>query len=119
MANILLYLLLGLFAGTFSGVIGLGGGVVIVPALTFLFGLSQHMAQGTTLAILIPPIGILAAWTYYSRGYVDIKIAAFVCLGFVIGGLIGAKVATALSATVLQKVFGVSLLLIALKMLFA
>ncbi len=117
MINIYLYLLLGLGAGIFSGVIGIGGGVVIVPALIFLFGLSQHQAQGTTLALLVPPIGLLAAWTYYSRGYVDLKIAAFVCLGFFLGGFIGAKIATGLAATVLQKVFGVSLLLISLKML--
>ncbi len=117
MINICLYLLLGLGAGVLSGVIGIGGGVVIVPALIFLFGLSQHQAQGTTLALLVPPIGLLAAWTYYSRGYVDLKIAAFVCLGFFLGGFVGAKIATGLAATVLQKVFGVSLLLISLKML--
>ena len=64
MTNILLYLLLGLVAGTFSGLIGIGGGTIIVPALVFLFGLSQHHAQGTTLALLVPPIGLLAAWTY-------------------------------------------------------
>ena len=119
MLSICLYLLLGLGAGILSGVIGIGGGVVIVPALVFLFGLSQHQAQGTTLALLVPPIGLLAAWTYYNQGYVDLKIAAFVCLGFFLGGFIGAKIATGLAATVLQKVFGVSLLLISLKMIFS
>ncbi len=119
MTDILLYLLLGLVAGTLSGLIGIGGGVIIVPALIFLFGLSQHQAQGTTLALLVPPIGLLAAWTYYTQGYVDLKIAAFVCLGFFLGGLLGAKIATGLSNVVLQKIFGGALLLIALKMLFA
>ena len=118
MTNILLYLLLGLMAGIFSGLIGIGGGVIIVPALLFLFGLTQHQAQGTTLALLVPPIGLLAAWTYYKQGYVDLKIATFVCIGFFIGGLIGAKIATALSNEVLEKVFGIALFLIAIKMIF-
>ena len=118
MINILLYLLLGLTAGIFSGVIGIGGGIIIVPALVFLFGLSQHQAQGTTLALLVPPIGILAAWTYYRQGYVNLQIAALICLGFFFGSLLGAKVATGLSDTVLEKVFGVALLLISLKMIF-
>ena len=78
MSNILFYLFLGLLAGALSGLIGIGGGIIIVPALVFLFGLSQHHAQGTTLALLVPPIGILAAWTYYKQGDVDLKIAAFI-----------------------------------------
>ena len=119
MTNILLYLLLGVIAGTLSGLIGIGGGVIIVPALVFLFGLSQHQAQGTTLALLVPPIGLLAAWTYYARGYVDLKIAGFVCVGFFLGGLLGARFATGLSNVALERIFGVALLLIALKMLFA
>jgi uncharacterized membrane protein YfcA len=118
MVDVVLYVLLGLAAGVLSGLIGIGGGIIIVPALVFLFGLSQHQAQGTTLALLVPPIGILAAWTYYSQGYVDLKIAGFVCLGFFFGGLLGAKVATGMSNEVLQKVFGVVLLLVALKMIF-
>ena len=115
----LLYLLLGLGAGTFSGLIGIGGGVIIVPVLIFLFGFSQHLAQGTTLALLVPPIGILAAWTYYRQGFVDLGIAAYICVGFFFGGLLGAKIATGLSSIVLEKIFGVALLLIALKMIFA
>ena len=118
MMNVLLYLLLGLVAGIFSGLIGIGGGVIIVPALVYLFGLSQHQAQGTTLALMVPPIGLLAAWTYYQQGYVDSKIAIFICMGFFIGGLLGAKFATGLSNAILEKVFGIALLLIALKMIF-
>jgi hypothetical protein len=114
-----LYVLLGLVAGAFSGLIGVGGGVIIVPALVFLFGMSQHAAQGTTLALLVPPIGLLAAWTYYKEGYVDIHIAALVCLGFFFGGLLGAKFASHLSNLELERVFGVAMLLISLKMIFA
>jgi uncharacterized membrane protein YfcA len=116
--NIILYIALGLAAGVLSGLLGIGGGIIIVPALIILFGLTQQQAQGTTLALMIPPIGLLAAWTYYKAGYVDIKIAAFICLGFFIGGFFGAKLATGLSTQVLQKVFGVALLLTAIYMIF-
>lgn len=114
-----LLILLGLAAGTFSGVIGLGGGVIIVPALVFIFGLSQQQAQGTTLALMVPPIGILAAYAYYQQGFVDLKIAALICLGFIIGGWFGAKIAVNLSQNLLQKLFAVSLFLISIKMFFS
>lgn len=117
MDSILVYVIIGLAAGTISGLIGIGGGVVVVPALCLL-GLSQHQAQGTTLAMLVPPIGILAAYTYYRQGHVDIKMAAFLCLGFFFGGLVGARVATALPALVLRRVFGVAMLVVALRMIF-
>jgi len=118
MVNIILYILLGLVAGVLGGLLGIGGGIIIIPALVLLFGLSQQQAQGTTLALMVPPIGILAAWVYYKQGNVDLKIAAFVCLGFLIGGLFGAKLATALPTGILEKVFGVALLLTAIYMIF-
>ena len=118
MTSIFLYLLVGLAAGVTSGLIGIGGGTIIVPVLVFLFGLSQHQAQGTTLALLVPPIGLLAAWTYYKQGYVDLKIASLICVGFFFGGLLGARLATRLSSIVLERVFGIALLLISLKMIF-
>jgi len=119
MVSALLYVLLGLVAGVLSGLIGIGGGVIIVPALIFLFGLSQHEAQGTTLALLVPPIGFLAAWIYYRQHYVHLNIAALICVGFLLGGLLGARVATHLPNTTLERVFGVALLLISLKMTLA
>lgn len=118
MNEILLYVILGLVAGVLSGLIGIGGGIIIIPALILLFGLSQHEAQGTTLALMVPPVGILAAWTYYKHGYVDLQMAAFICIGFFLGGFIGAKIATALGSVILEKVFGIALLLIACKMIF-
>jgi len=118
MSQILLFLLLGLLAGIFSGIIGLGGGVIIVPALIFLFGYSQQHAQGTTLALLVPPIGILAAYTYYKNGFVDIKTASIMCAGFFIGGLIGSKIAVNISNEILQKIFGAVILIIGIYMLF-
>ena len=115
--NIFLYLLLGLVTGILSGLFGIGGAIVIIPSLVLFFGLSQHMAQGTTLALMVPPIGLLAAWTYYKQGYVDFKIAGLICLGFFIGGLIGAKFVTNIPDNLLRKAFGVLLLLASIKMI--
>ena len=116
--DIVLCLLLGLTAGVCSGLLGIGGAVIMIPALMFMFGMSQHMAQGTTLALMVPPIGLLAAWTYYKGGYIDLKVAALVALGFFIGGLLGARFAVNIDGVLLKKVFGIFLLMIALKMIF-
>ena len=115
--NYLLLILLGLIAGIISGLLGIGGGIIIVPALVFIFSFSQHSAQGTTLAMLVPPIGLLAAWTYYSRGYVDIKVAAIMCAGFFIGGLVGARFANSIPDVLLSRIFGVAMLMISIKMI--
>ena len=115
--NIALYLLVGLVGGIVSGMLGIGGGIIIVPAIAFLFGLSQHRAQGTTLALMVLPIGFLAAWTYYKAGFVDLKMAAFICVGFFFGGLLGAKCVIGLPEPLLRKLFGAALLIIALKMI--
>ncbi len=117
MTHIVFFIVLGLAAGFISGLIGIGGGVIIVPALVFLFGLSQHQAQGTTLALLVPPIGLLGAWTYYKQGYVDIKIALFICLGFLLGSLFGSKIAIHVSTIALKRIFGAAMLVIAAKMI--
>jgi len=111
------YLILGLLAGVLSGLVGLGGGFIIVPALVFIFGFSQHQAQGTTLALLVPPIGLLAAWTYYRQGFVDMRVAGLIAVGFVVGSLLGARYAMTVSNETLEKVFGVALVLIGLKMI--
>jgi len=117
MGGIPWYVLLGVAVGFLSGFVGIGGGIIVVPALIFLFKLSQQEAQGTTLAMLVPPIGILAAWTYYKRGFVNVEMAAFLCVGFFVGSFFGARLATVLSSAALQRVFGVALLLIAVKMI--
>ncbi|MDD5574766.1 MAG: sulfite exporter TauE/SafE family protein, partial [Candidatus Omnitrophica bacterium] len=85
------YLLLGVITGVFGGLLGIGGATVVVPALIFLFGFSQHEAQGTILAAMIPPIGLLAAIRYYQAGHVKIGAAAFIALGFLVGGYLGAR----------------------------
>lgn len=111
--------ILGLVAGVASGLVGIGGGIILVPALVFLFGLSQHQAQGTTLALLVPPIGILAASAYWRQGFVDVRMAGLICAGFILGSLLGAKLSIGLSDQTLQRVFGITLLLISIKMMFA
>ena len=117
MMQVILYVLLGLLAGTASGLIGIGGGVIIVPALVFIFGFSEHVAQGTTLALMIPPIGILAAYEYYEKGFINWSVAMFICIGFVVGGFLGSKVAVDLSNGILQKIFGIAIMLIGLYMI--
>jgi uncharacterized protein len=116
--HIILLIFLGVVAGVLSGLIGIGGGVIIVPALVLLFGFSQHQAQGTTLALLVPPIGILAAWSYYRRGNVNIEAALFIVIGFLVGSILGARLAAGMSDVVLKKIFGISLFLIAMRMIF-
>jgi uncharacterized membrane protein YfcA len=118
MIETLQFILLGLLVGVLSGALGIGGAVFIVPALVYIFGWEQHMAQGTTLAMLVPPIGILAAWRYYSVGHVDLRVAGLMCAGFFIGGYFGGGFANQLPADTLKKIFGVALLLISLRMIF-
>jgi len=118
MPNFVLYIFLGLAAGVLSGLIGIGGGMVIIPALLFLFGFTQMQAQGTTLALMVPPIGLLAAWTYYKHGAVNLHAAIFICAGFFIGGLIGAKFAVGLPNEVLKKIFGIAMTALGLQMIF-
>ena len=115
----ILYLALGLAAGILSGLFGIGGGIILIPGLVFLAGLSQHEAQGTSLAILLLPIGLLAVMRYYQAGHVHLYIAAFVCISFLIGGLIGANIAVGLPTLILRKVFGVFLMVVALYTIFA
>jgi len=110
---------LGLVAGVASGLVGIGGGVIIAPALVLLFGFSQKLAQGTTLALLIPPIGILAAYTYYKQGLVDLNAAGFIVIGFLLGSLIGASYITQLSNATVTRVFAVFLILLAIRLLIA
>ena len=93
---VLILVLIGLFAGMLSGLIGVGGGIIVVPALVFFLGFSQHEAQGTSLGLLLLPVGILAVANYYKQGYIDVKVVAIMCLAFVIGGWLGSKISLSL-----------------------
>jgi uncharacterized membrane protein YfcA len=117
--NAVLYILLGLVAGIFGGLFGIGGGTILIPALVFLFGLTQHQAQGTTLAIMVPPIGLLAALRYYYSGNVKLGMAGLICLGFFIGGWFGANMIQELPDPLLKKLFGIFLLFVSLRMIIS
>jgi len=118
MTTIVILLCIGLMAGTLSGMVGIGGGIIIVPALIYFMGMSQHQAQGTSLAVLLLPVGILAVYYYYNAGHVEVKPSLIIALSFVIGGFLGSKIAISFDQNVLKKVFAIFLLLLSLKMLF-
>ncbi len=110
---ITLSVLIGTIAGLVSGLVGIGGGIIVVPCLIYFLGFSQHAAQGTTLAMMIPPLSLLAAIAYYKQGHVNLFVAGLICLGFLLGSYVGAKFAVGLPEFILRKIFGVFLLLIA------
>jgi uncharacterized membrane protein YfcA len=116
--TILLIVMIGLAAGVLSGLVGVGGGLVIVPALVFFLSYSQHMAQGTSLGVLLLPAGILAVIQYYNHGDVDIKAVIILAVGFLAGGYFGSKLALSLPQETVKKVFAIFMLLVAIKMLF-
>jgi len=116
--TILLLAIIGLAAGILSGMIGVGGGIIIVPALVFVLGFTQQQAQGTSLGLLLLPVGILAVMNYYKQGYIDVKVVAIMCITFVAGGWLGSKIALSLPQETVKKIFAVILILVAFKMLF-
>ncbi|MDZ4070400.1 MAG: sulfite exporter TauE/SafE family protein [Sediminibacterium sp.] len=116
--TIILLIMIGLAAGFLSGLVGIGGGIIIVPALVFLLGFTQKQAQGTSLGIMLLPIGILAVIQYYKQGYLNVNYVLIVACAFVVGGFLGSKLALSLSDEKMKKVFAVILFLISLKMLF-
>ena len=115
---VIILVFVGLLGGILSGIFGIGGGTILVPALIFILGYSQHMAQGTTLGMLLPPVGILAVWAYYKKGLIDLRASMLLALGFIIGSLIGAKIAVELPQNILRKLFALFLLIIAIRMFF-
>tara|TARA_Y100000815_G_scaffold218269_1_gene203735 strand:- start:158 stop:589 length:432 start_codon:yes stop_codon:yes gene_type:complete len=116
--TIIILIIIGLLAGILSGIVGIGGGLIMIPMMILFLGLSQHQAQGTSLAVMLPPIGILAAMNYYKAGFIEWKFALIIATTFIIGGYFGSKFAVSVSAAVLQKIFGVVLLVAAIKMIF-
>jgi len=114
---VLLLALVGFFAGVLSGLVGVGGGVIIVPCLVFFLGFSQQAAQGTSLGLLLLPVGIFAVINYYNKGYIDIKVVAIMSIAFIAGGWLGSKLALQLSQETLRKIFAVVLMYTAFRML--
>ena len=114
---ILALVCIGLIAGMLSGLIGIGGGIIIVPML-LIIGLTQQQAQGTSLAVMLPPIAFLAVYNYHKAGEIEWKYAIIIAVFFVIGSYFGSKIAITVDQKVLKKIFGAVLLIIAAKMLF-
>lgn len=118
MQFILIVVLIGIAAGTLSGLVGVGGGLIIVPGLIYFLGFSQHSAQGTSLGLILLPVGILGVLQYYKQGNVDIKVVWLLAVGFLLGSYFGSKVALNLSQDTVKKIFASLMILIAFKMLF-
>ncbi|MCW3083245.1 MAG: sulfite exporter TauE/SafE family protein [Bacteroidetes bacterium] len=117
MTMIVILLCIGLMAGILSGLVGVGGGIIIVPALIYFMNMSQTEAQGTSLAVLLLPVGIFAVLTYYKAGLVDVKTTMIIASTFLIGGFIGSKIAISIDQNMVKKIFGIFLLLVAFKMI--
>jgi uncharacterized protein len=117
-ATIIIIILTGLAAGILGGMVGIGGGIIIVPALVYFLAFSQHQAQGTSLALMLFPVGILGVINYYKKGYVDFRYAGLLAIGFVVGSYLGSKFSLSLPQLAVKKIFAVIMLLVALKMLF-
>ena len=116
---ILILIVIGIITGVMAGMLGIGGAIIMIPALVFLLGISQQSAQGTSLAVMLPPIGIIAAYNYYKAGHVNIRFAIVLAIFFLVGSYFGSKLALTIPQNVLKKIFGVLLLLVAAKMLLS
>ena len=117
--TLLLLVLIGLVTGAFSGLLGLGGGLIMIPAMVVVFGFSQHMANGTSLAVMLPPIWLFAAYNYYKAGQVNLKFAIILAITFMIGSYFTSKLAVQTSENTLRKIFSLFLFAVAIRMFFA
>ncbi len=117
MEHIAYLVLIGLAAGFMGGMVGVGGGIIIVPALVLLMGMTQHMAQGISLTMMLFPVGILGVLNYYKKGYVDFRYAGLIAIGFLLGSFLGSKLSLGLSQEAVKKIFAVVMIIVALRML--
>jgi uncharacterized membrane protein YfcA len=115
--TILVLIIIGLIAGVLSGMVGVGGGIIVVPALVFFLGFTQHQAQGTSLGLLLLPVGILAVVNYYNKGYIDVKVVIIMSVAFILGGWLGSKLSLALPQETVKRIFAIILFYTAFKML--
>ena len=116
LSSIIVLIIIGLLAGILSGMVGVGGGILIIPLLIIFLGFTQHQAQGTALFAMLPPIGILAAINYYKEGFVRWEYSVVIALAFVIGGYFGSKISIGLPDQTVRRLFGVVMLIAAIKM---
>ena len=117
--HLIILIVIGILSGLLAGVFGVGGAIIVIPALVFILGLSQHQAQGTSLAFMLPPVGILATWNYWKAGHVDWKIALVLSLTFVVGAYFGSNLSLNISDRTLRRIFGVLMIVMAVKMIFS
>ena len=117
--QLVVLIVVGILSGLLAGAFGIGGAIIVIPALVFILGLSQHEAQGTSLAFMLPPVGILATWNYWKAGQVNWKIALVLSLTFVVGAYLGSQFSVNVSDKILRRLFGILLIFIALKMIFS
>jgi uncharacterized membrane protein YfcA len=118
-STVMILALIGLLAGTMGGMVGIGGGLIIVPAMVYLMGADQKTAQGTSIAIMLPPIGLFAAVNYYKAGFINIKYAAIIAVTFLLGGYLGSKIAIALPEALVKKIFAGFLIITAIRMIYS
>ena len=118
MVNVLILILIGFVAGILSGMFGVGGGIIIVPALIFFIGMSQHEAQGTSLGLMLLPIGAMAAYNYYQTGNLDVKAGLIIASAFVLGGFFGSKMALGIEEVTLKRIFGILMMVVSIKLIF-
>jgi len=119
LSTFFILILIGLCAGFLGGVLGIGGAIILIPAMVFFLAMDQRMAQGTSLAIMLPPIGMFAVYNYYKAGYVNLKYGLVIAIMFTIGGYLGSKLSLNIPVTILKKIFALLLLAVALKMFFS
>ena len=115
----LILIVVGVLSGILSGFVGVGGGILIVPALIYMLGLSQYEAQGTSLFILLLPVGILAVNNYWKAGMINWKFGILVAITFVIGGYIGSKLALKISPSIVKLAFGIIMAFVSFKMILS
>lgn len=116
---LLILIVIGVITGIMAGMLGIGGAIIMIPALVFFMGFSQQMAQGTSLAVMLPPIGIFAAYNYWKEGQVNLKFAMIIAVAFIIGSYFGSKIALNMPQAIMKKIFGILLLIVAAKMLLS
>ena len=119
LTTIIVLVIIGLMAGVFGGMFGVGGAIIMIPALVYFLGVDQHTAQGTSVAIMLPPIGLFAAYNYYKAGQVNIWYAVIIAIAFMAGGYFGSMIALKLPENLMKKIFGILLILVALRMIFS
>ena len=119
LTTIIILIIIGLAAGILSGLVGVGGGIIMVPLFVLFLGLTQHNAQGLSLAVMLPPVTFLAVYNYHKAGGgIDWKVAIIVSALFIIGGFIGSKIALQIDQRILKRIFGVAMLIVAIKLIF-